>query len=152
MKTMIRSILAVWIGFVLTASAAEGWETDYEKAKELARTENKHILVDFTGSDWCGWCIKLNKEVFSQPAFQEYARKNLVLVVVDFPRKTPLSEEAQKKNRSLMAKYEVRGFPTLVILNPKGKEVARTGYRAGGPKAYVEHLKTLISGEKPPRK
>jgi thioredoxin-related protein len=89
--------------------ASEGWETDFEKAKATAKAENKHILIDFSGSDWCGWCIKLDKEVFSQPAFKDYAKENLVLVLADFPRdKSNQSDALQKQNDKLSKEYGVR--------------------------------------------
>ena len=128
------------------AFASEGWETDFEKAKAQAKAENKHILIDFSGSDWCGWCIKLDKEVFSKKAFKEYAGENLVLVLADFPRdKSKQSEELQKQNDNLMKNFAVRGFPTVYILDSSGKSIAKTGYQAGGPEAYVEHVKKLIA-------
>ncbi len=129
--------------------AAEGWETDFAKAKEKAKADNKYILIDFSGSDWCGWCIKLDKEVFQKQAFKDFAKENLVLMLADFPRdKSKQSDELQKQNERLMKEYSVRGFPTVFILSPEGKTLAKTGYRDGGPKAYVEHIKQIIADAK----
>ncbi len=141
-KLIILAVLAV--GF--SAFASEGWMTDFDKAKEKAKAENKHILIDFSGSDWCGWCIKLDKEVFSKEAFKTYADENLVLMLADFPQdKSKLSKETQKQNDQLAKDFGVRGFPTVFILSPDGKTIAKTGYQDGGAEAYVKHIKGLIS-------
>ncbi len=119
--------------------------TDYKAALEKASKEDKLVLLDFTGSDWCGWCIKLDKDTFSKPAFREFADKNLVLVELDFPNNKPQSDEIKKQNAELEQKFGVQGYPTLVLLDAKGKEIARNvGYLAGGPdafKAWVEKAK-----------
>ncbi len=120
------------------------WETDFELAKKRAKEENKSILIDFTGSDWCGWCIKLNKEVFSTPEFQEYAAKKLIMVELDFPRKKELPAKLKEQNEKLQEEYKINGFPSVILLNPRGKEVARTGYQEGGPAKYIEHVKELL--------
>jgi len=127
---------------LLQAGAAElNWLTDLPKAQAKAKAENKQVLLDFTGSDWCGWCIKFNKEVLSTPEFAEYAAKHLVLVEVDFPRKKEQSEDLKKANKALGSKYKVDGYPTFVVLNKEGKEVGRQeGYAAGGPKAFIAKL------------
>jgi thioredoxin-related protein len=127
---------------LLQAGAAElKWLTDLPKAQAQAKTENKQVLLDFTGSDWCGWCIKFNKEVLSTPEFAEYAAKNLVLMEVDFPRKKEQSAELKKANRALGSKYKADGYPTFVVLNKEGKEIGRQeGYSAGGPKAFIAKL------------
>ncbi len=137
----VLSIVAIGAG----AFASEGWMTDFAKAKEKAKAENKSILVDFSGSDWCSWCIKLDKEVFSQEAFKAFAKDNLVLVLLDYPRdKSKMSAELQKQNEQLAKDFKVEGFPTVFILDSKGKTVAKTGYKAGGAEEYVKHLKKLI--------
>lgn len=120
------------------------WETDFELAKQRAKDEKKDILVDFTGSDWCTWCIKLKKEVFDQPAFQEYAKKHLIMVELDYPRKKVLPEKEKKQNEELAKKYEVQGFPTVLLFNSNGRKVAQTGYQEGGPEKYIEHVKSLL--------
>jgi protein disulfide-isomerase len=120
------------------------WQTDLPSALATAKAENKHILMDFSGSDWCGWCIKLENEVFSKAAFIDYAQENLVLVLVDFPRKTQLPAEQAAANQALAQKYQVQGFPTVLILNPQGELVERTGYQQGGPDAYVDMIKKAI--------
>ena len=147
MKKWLTVLAAVAIS--TGAFAADGWMTDFEKAKAKAKANNKHILIDFSGSDWCGWCIKLDKEVFTQKAFKDYAKDNLVLMLADFPRdKSKLSDEVQKQNDELAKKFSVRGFPTVFILSPDGETVAKTGYQDGGPEAYVEHIKNLIAETK----
>ena len=100
-------------------------------------------MLDFTGSDWCGWCIKLNKEVFSQPDFAEYAKKNLVLVEVDFPRQKEQTDAQKKANQALQEKYKVEGYPTIVVLDAEGKKVGELGYQPGGPKAFTAELDKL---------
>jgi protein disulfide-isomerase len=127
---------------LLQAGAAElKWLTDLPKAQAQAKKENKQVLMDFTGSDWCGWCIKFNKEVLSTPEFAAYAAKNLVLVEVDFPRKKEQSAELKKANKALGSKYKVGGYPTFVVLDKDGKEVGRQGgYSAGGPTAFIAKL------------
>lgn len=131
------------VGFAaLSLSAADlEWHTDLAKAQAKAKAENKRVLIDFTGSDWCGFCIKLHKEVFSTSEFAEYAKKNLVLVEIDFPRSKPQSAELKAANEKLQKEYKVRGFPTLVVLDGNGKKLGEmVGYGGGGPKAVIGKL------------
>jgi len=113
------------------AFAVAGWETDYAKALEKAKAENKRVLLNFTGSDWCGPCIELKKRVFSNAEFVAYAAKNLVLVEIDYPQRKEQSAELKRQNDKLGHEYGIdeKGFPTIVLLDPAGK-VARefTGY------------------------
>lgn len=127
-----------------TAGTELKWTTSMEAAKAEAVARKVPILVDFSGSDWCGWCIRLEKEVFSQPAFKEFAKGNLVLLLVDFPRRVQQTAEVKMANRKLAEEFGVEGFPTVLLLNAEGRELARTGYKAGGAAAYVEHLKSLL--------
>lgn len=120
------------------------WLTDFEAAKREAAERNVPILADFSGSDWCGWCIKLDSEVFGKEEFTKYASKNLVLFVADFPAQKPQPEALKEQNKKLAAKYEVKGFPTVLVLDAKGEVMARTGYRRGGAEQYVEHLKEVL--------
>lgn len=141
---MKKLLAALILGGALAADAAgPNWVTDLPKAQAQAKAENKMVMLDFTGSDWCGWCIKLNKEVFSQPEFIEYAKKNLVLVEVDFPRKKKLSAAQQSANKALAAKYKIEGYPTIIVLNRDGKKIGELGYQRGGPKAFIASLEKL---------
>ena len=108
--------------------------------------EKKDLLLDFTGSDWCGYCKLLDKEVFSTPQFVSWAKKNVVLVQVDFPHQTPLTDEVKKQNSGLAAKYPVNGYPTIVVIKPTGKEIAKeTGYNPGtGAAAFIRGLETQM--------
>jgi len=110
-----------------------------------SRKENGHAR--FHGSDWCGWCIKLHKEVFSKPEFEEYAKKNLVLVEVDFPRGKQQTEELKKANQQLQKKYSIQGYPTLIVLNGEGTKIAESGYVQGGPKAFLADLEKKLKGK-----
>jgi protein disulfide-isomerase len=111
--------------------SAADWQTDYDKALQTARAENKRVLLDFTGSDWCGPCIQLKQRVFSRPEFISYAEKNLVLVEIDYPQRKKQSDSLVKQNERLAKQYgtEEKGFPTLVLLDPAGKIVREiSGY------------------------
>ena len=128
-----RKICLALLSLCLTtgAFAADGWETDYGKALAKAKSENKKVLLDFTGSDWCGPCIQLKKSVFSRPEFRTYADKNLVLVEIDYPQRKQQSAELKKQNEKLSKQYgiDAKGFPTIVLLDPNGKVVREfTGY------------------------
>ncbi len=131
----------------LFARAESGWLNDYKKAQEEATATNKFLLLDFTGSDWCGWCRKFDKEVFSQPQFKDYARENLVLLEVDFPRAKPQSVELKKQNLELAQQYQVQGFPTIIVLNGNGQKLWQyDGYFPGGPDAFIAQLEKLRKG------
>lgn len=140
MKKLTFALIACWT--LLRVNAAEPeWLTDLPKALAKAKAENKMVLMDFTGSDWCSWCIKFDKEVLSTDKFKEYADKNLVLVVVDFPNKKPQSDDLKQANEALGKKYKVDGYPTFVVLSKDGKEIGRQeGYEAGGPEAFIGKL------------
>ena len=126
--------------------AESNWLTDYKKAQQEAKANNKLLLLDFTGSDWCGWCIKLNKEVFSKPEFRDYANKNLVLMEIDFPRGKSQSSDIKKQNEELAQQYQIEGFPTIVVLDGDGKKVGLLGYMPGGPTAFIAELEKLHRG------
>jgi protein disulfide-isomerase len=137
---LVVAALLVSAGSVL----AEGdWLTDFEAAKKVSAESGKPILINFSGSDWCGWCIKLDNEVFAKPEFASYAKENLVLVHADFPRKKKQPKAEAAQNKALAATYGVQGFPTVLLVDATGKVIGTTGYRKGGAAAYVEHLKEL---------
>lgn len=145
MKKWIMMLLVSLTTVSITTAAESLWMHDYEAAKAKAAKEQKPIFINFTGTDWCGWCIKLEKEVFSQKAFQDYAKEHLVLVEIDFPRKKEQSAEIKAQNKKLDKEFGIEGYPTLFLLDATGKKLSEDiGYRAGGPEAYVEHLKSLI--------
>lgn len=125
------------------ALAAAGWGDDYDKALAQAKTEKKMVLLDFTGSDWCGWCIKLDKEVFSKPEFKTYAKDNLVLVEVDYPQAKRQSKKLKDQNEKLKGEYGIKGYPTIMVLNAEGKKVGQLGYQPGGPAAFIAELDKL---------
>ena len=117
------------------SAGGEGWSHDFEAAKKQAAEQKKDLLVDFTGSDWCGWCIKLNEEVFSHDPFKTGVADKFVLVEIDFPRdKSKLSDETQKQNAMLQKQFSIQGFPTILLMDAAGLPYAQTGYQAGGPK------------------
>jgi thioredoxin-related protein len=126
-----------------SARAELNWLTDYDAAKSKARSDNKLVLLDFTGSDWCGWCKRLQAEVFSKPQFQEYAAKNLILVELDFPRFKQQSDAVKKQNGQLASEYEIEGFPTVIVLDAGGKKVGELGYMEGGPDVFIAALERL---------
>ena len=156
-KIMFLAACMLFAGFGVTAaesaaSQAEkkisGWSENYEQALKAAAESKRPILINFTGSDWCGWCVKLDKEVFSTEDFKKYAGEKLVLLKIDVPRNRQLSQELMKQNRELAQKFGIRGFPTILLLNAKGEAIGRTGYRRGGAVKYTEHLDEIISAAK----
>ena len=139
MKKLLFGIL------LFTASLANAgmWGDNYAAGLEQAKTEGKFVLLDFTGSDWCGWCMKLDKEIFATPEFADYAAKNLVLLQADFPRSKPQSAELKAQNAKLQQQFQIQGYPTLIILNSSGKQIGEMGYMDGGPKPFLAKLSQL---------
>ena len=126
------------------AVANEHWLTDFEKAKQIAKAEGKDLLINFAGSDWCYWCQRLDKEVFSKSTFLQEASKQFVLVLFDFPSdKSGQSAEIQRQNERLAQQFDVTGFPTVFLADANGQPYARTGYMEGGDRAYLQHLREL---------
>jgi thioredoxin-related protein len=122
---------------------ADEWTTDFPKALKTAKKERKLILANFTGSDWCGWCIKLDNEVFSKAEFKKWAKENVILVKIDLPRKK-ISKKLKKQNDDLVKKYQVRGFPTILFIDSNGKAVGKSGYIKGGPKAWTKNADNIL--------
>lgn len=144
MKTTSIVCAAVMALIGTSLAGGEGWTSDFEAAKKQAADSKKDLLIDFTGSDWCGWCIKLNDEVFKHDAFKNGVKDNFVLVELDFPKdKTKVSEEVRAQNEKLSEKYGIQGFPTILLTDAEGRPYAVTGYQEGGPEKYVEHLNEL---------
>jgi len=134
---------------IAEGSVKSNWLTDYKKALETARTEKKAVLVDFTGSDWCVWCIKLKKEVFETPEFSQYATNNLVLLELDFPNSKPQSDELKKQNAELQRQFGIEGFPTILVLNSEGKLIGKMGYIPGGPQPFMNAIKSAAAKNVP---
>lgn len=143
------------LGLMLSQAAEKAkekdlWMTDFAKAKEKAQEENKSVLMDFTGSDWCPPCIKLDKEVFQTKKFKEFAKENLVLLKLDFPRRKQLPDEQKEHNENLAEEFSVRAFPTIVIATAKGKELGREmGYGGGGAEVFLEWVNSQLKKEDP---
>ena len=144
MKSPVLTAIVASAFVSISASAAEGWLTDFEKAKEQAATEKKALLMDFTGSDWCTWCIRLRKEVFDTEAFKAAAPKSFVLLELDYPQdQSKVTEAVRKQNEGLQGKYAISGYPTILLADATGRPFAKTGYEKGGPEVYLKQLEDL---------
>ncbi len=135
MKTLVTLSLSLLLA---VGVSAEGWLTSWDEAAKQSKATGKPILMDFTGSDWCGWCIKLKSEVFDTKEFKDWANKHVVLLELDYPNSKPQSDKIKKQNADLQAKYGIEGFPTIVFSDAKGKELGRTGYAKGGPSVWTK--------------
>ena len=150
MKKMLFALAAAALAASAYAAVPKGWTDDFEAARKQAEKESKPMLVLFTGSDWCIWCKRLEEEVFSKDEFATVIPKEMVAVFLDFPSDESLvTPERRKQNRELGMKYGVRGFPTVFLMDAKGEPFAQTGFRPGGPAAYVDHLRELVSSKMP---
>jgi thioredoxin-related protein len=143
---MKQFILTLTIALLGSPLSAQDWQTDYNKAKDLANSEDKPILLVFQGSDWCAPCIKLDREVWSQPEFTAYAKSHWVLLKADFPRrsKNALSPEQAKANASLAERYNKNGiFPFVVVLDKDGRVLGETSYQKIGPEGYIRLIESF---------
>lgn len=143
MKKRFLFLAAALLLSTRLASAESTWLTDFSAAKAKAKADNKLLLLDFTGSDWCIWCKRLKAEVFSKPQFQSYAAKNLILVELDFPRAKEQPASVKEQNMKLAEEYNIEGYPTVIILNADGKQVGTLGYMEGGQEAFIAALEKL---------
>ena len=134
--------------FLLTAPflAAQDWQTDFNRAKEMASNENKNILLVFSGSDWCAPCIKLKKEILTSEEFIVFAKEHYIILNADFPKRkvNALPKEQQEHNKALAERYNKQGhFPLVVVLDAEGTVVCKTGYLKMSPSEYIAHLTAL---------
>ena len=145
---LVKSTLSVLIIlFQLSSAFAQEWQTDLNEAQQLAQSQNKTIVLVFSGSDWCAPCIKLEKQIWDTDEFKAYAKDNFVMLRADFPRKkaNKLPEQQAKKNNLLAEKYNPEGyFPLVVVLNKNLSVLGKTGYKSMTPAEYIEHLNSFI--------
>ncbi len=148
--------VCVWIARAYTTSNPVGrtagggtgdhvWHTAWDAASAKAAAGKRPILADFTGSDWCGWCIKLRDEVFDTPEFERWAERSVVLLEIDFPKNKSQSQEDKIANTELARKYGINGFPTILFLNPDGTVIGKLGYQAGGAKAWIQAAEEILA-------
>lgn len=140
-KTLLAvALLSAMVAGAKTSTPA-GWTDDYDAALKKAAAERKLVVADFSGSDWCGWCKRLDREVFNTETFRKDATNRFVLLMIDTPMdKSLLNAKAKTQNPALVKKYAIRGFPTVLMLDQDGKVVHQAGYQAGGPVPYLEML------------
>ena len=154
MKKLI-TILLLAISFNGFAQHKESaWHTDVNKAIKLSIQQEKPIFLFFTGSDWCIWCKRLVAEVFEKPAFKKWASNNVILVELDFPKRTPIADQLKKQNEQLRQLFGVRGYPTGWFVTPKqenGKinfdKIGSQGYVRGGPKPWIEAANQILKNK-----
>ena len=146
MKRFLTLIgLFATVAALAKTSTPEGWIDDYDLALKRAADEKKPIVVNFSGSDWCGWCKKLDAQVFDTDIFRKGATNRYVLLMIDSPRDNSLlSEKAREQNPKLVEKYRITGFPTVLVLDEKGEVLGQLGYQKGGPKKYLKSIKSAV--------
>lgn len=141
MKKMLMALAMVPVVALAKTSTPEGFTDNLDEAFAAAKASGKYVYACFSGSDWCGWCKKLDKEVFAQKEFLDGVTNDYVLVFIDSPSdQSVLSEHAKRENKKLTEKYEIEGFPTALIFSPDGEKITQTGYQKGGPAPYVKYL------------
>ncbi len=138
---MIPLIVALTL---IAAGDSPGWNTDFASVQAQSKASGKPILANFTGSDWCPYCIDLKSEVFETPEFKSWAAKNVVLFEADFPQKRKLPKNLEEQNNALAQKYGIRSFPTVLFLTPQGDILAASGYQRGGPDRWTQDARQRI--------
>lgn len=154
MKKVILTLFLILGSLTINAQELT-WQTDINKAMEISKKTKKPLLLFFTGSDWCGWCIRLQKEVLKTPEFAKWAKDKVVLVELDFPRRTQQSPELVKQNMELQQVLGVRGYPTVWFVNASKKDgkvnleqIGSTGYVAGGPSVWLDGANKILANKK----
>lgn len=154
MKKLALTLFLV-LGSMTIQAQELSWQTDMNKAMELSKKEKKPLLLFFTGSDWCGWCMRLQKEVMKTPEFTKWANDNVILVELDYPRNTPQTPEIKKQNMELQQTFAIQGFPTVWFVNATKKDgkinlekLGSTGYVAGGPSAWLAGADKILGKKK----
>jgi len=122
------------------------WTQDYDAALKLAATKQLPVLLNFTGSDWCGWCKLMDRQVFSMPEWHDYATNNLILVAIDFPQnKALVPQEYVQRNEKLSKHHGIQGFPTYILLNAEGQKIGQLGAsRDAAPASFIASLRHLF--------
>jgi len=153
-KSTMKKIFLItlfFIGIGVSQAQELKWYTNVKEAIKVSNKEKKPLLLFFTGSDWCGWCIRLQNEVIKTPEFTKWAKESVVLVELDFPRRAPQSDEIKKQNNELQQAFGVQGFPTVYFANATVKDgkvnfegLGSTGYVAGGPTAWLDVANTYL--------
>ena len=145
-------ILVFFIGIVATQAQELKWHTNVKEAVVIGNKENKPLLLFFTGSDWCGWCIRLQKEVLKTPEFTKWAKDNVILVELDYPRSVPQTPEIKQQNYEIQNVLGVQGYPTVYFVKGEKKDekfnlqaLGKTGYVPGGPVAWLEVANGILS-------
>lgn len=153
MKKIVVIALFILSSFSVSAQELK-WETSLEQASQISMKTKKPLLMFFTGSDWCGWCIRLQNEVLKKPEFAAWAKENVVLLELDFPRRSPQLPETQRQNMELQQIFDVRGYPTIWFATPTKKDgktnlekLGSTGYVAGGPEKWLETANQILKNK-----
>ncbi|HOZ75751.1 MAG TPA: thioredoxin family protein [Flavobacterium sp.] len=155
MKKIIITVFLV-LGAIAMDAQELKWETKMDEAVAKSIKTKKPLLLFFTGSDWCGWCIRLQNEVLKTPDFAKWAKDNVILVELDFPRRSPQQPEIAQQNNELQQIFAVRGYPTVWFATPTKKDgktnldkLGSTGYVAGGPAKWLEGANQILAQKKP---
>lgn len=153
---MIRQItffLLMSLGLVLTVSAQseykathEGWLVNIDEAYAQSQETGKPVLANFTGSDWCGWCKKLSANVFVKDEFKEWAEENVILLELDFPRRTSIPNNIRQQNNNLKNAFNVRGFPTIWVFHIDKNEGDEYNISPLGRTGYASNVDQFTSG------
>ncbi len=151
MKKIIIALLLISSTLTTVTAQELTWETNIKKAADLSNKTHKPMFLFFTGSDWCGWCMRLQKEVFNTPEFVSWAKQNVVLVELDYPRRTPQSPEIVQQNAELQQAFNVQGYPTVWFANATNKDgkvnfsqLGSSGYVAGGPGVWIAGANKIL--------
>jgi len=144
-------LVATAFGAKLSKSVPKGWNEDFAASSETAKKDGKLLLIAFSGSDWCGWCVKMEREIYSDRKFITEAKKKFVLVMIDSPQNQDiLSKLAKKQNPELVKKFGIRGYPSTIIARPDGEVVKRFGgYQRGGIEAFLKSLNEVADAANP---
>jgi thiol-disulfide isomerase/thioredoxin len=138
------------------SATMSGWEVDLKKAIELSNSSGKPIMANFTGSDWCGWCIRLKNEVFTKDKFNEWAKENVILLELDFPRRMVIPDNIKQQNSQLSQAFGVTGYPTIWVFEAKADSTGKTqlngltksGYVTGGPAGWIKDMDAKLEAIK----
>ena len=155
MKKLFTLFLLMFTLTIHSQTSTPNWYTDISLASEAAVTENKPMLILFTGSDWCSWCIRLQREVFNRESFTTWSKQNVILVEIDFPRYKEQPDSIVQQNKLLQEQFGIQGYPTVwfvsvnkiddtIVTTPLGQ----SGYIPGGPQSWIDNANSIINGDK----